>query len=133
MGNKILIVSGVAFWLLAVVFLAGKTGLLKKIQEQSRETVRETECAKDEEYALFGSGIGGCYKLPKDSGKPCSVSTGCESGYCVTKEVRAKEGVCFKSNAHLPCVFGYWTIEESQALKQTPGEGKSAIFPFCVY
>src|SRR3990172_11605004 len=118
MGNKILIVSGIAFWLLAVVFLVGQTGLLKKIQQQGGGTVRETVCANDEEYAQFGPTSGGCYKLPKDSGKPCIKSSECESKYCVTQEVKAKAGTCFKSNAHIPCIFGYWTIEESQ--KQSP-------------
>ena len=136
MGNKILIVSGIAFWLLAAVFIAGKTGLLRKIQQQSRRIITKEICdAKNGEYKIGQTGIGHCFKIPGDSEKLCTKSSECETGYCVTREAKATEGKCFHSNAYDPCIYAYWTIEESQT-KKTPEEtldGKAIIHLPCAY
>lgn len=116
MGNKILIVSGIAFWLLAAVFIAGKTGLLRKIQQQSRKISAEITCAKNE-VAIYNYQIDGykCLKIPTDGGKFCTKSSECESGYCIAKGVRAKNGTCHDSVYHPGCEL---TIEESQEFKE---------------
>jgi hypothetical protein len=106
MVSKLLIISGVVFWLVVGIYVVEMSGFFNK----SKQT-----CALGQE--LIESQAGGkiiCVNKPKDAGKVCTKSSECESKYCVTEELKAKKGVCLDSNYYMPCIKGYWTIERAQ-------------------
>lgn len=94
-------------------------------------------CNTDEEYFVdHRNGQGGCVKKPSDAGKSCTKSSACQSGYCVTKEIKATKGICYDSYYNIPCSDCYWTIESSQKAevrKQISGGGESTFSPCCTY
>ena len=126
-ANKILVASGIAFWVIVGVYAIGKSGLLNRPGTSDVSKTTEAECGMNEEYIVTPTGKRMCVKKPKDAGKECTKSGECESGKCVTKEAKATKGICFDSNYHIACVKGYWTIEESQTKRS------SAIIPDCAY
>lgn len=101
---------------LVILFAVNRFKLVDKIKTNGTNKSEVTQCKEDEEAIVTQAGGKNiCVKYPNDADKECVNSNQCESGYCVTKEAKVKSGTCFKSNYHPPCIFGYWTIEESQS------------------
>lgn len=67
-----------------------------------------------------------CREILPDAEKPCSKSSDCISGHCMTHTPQASSGKCYESKNGDFCLWGV-TIEKSQNMPK-----ESLILP-CVY
>jgi Tfp pilus assembly protein PilX len=114
-NHRVLIVL-VVMVVVVILFVANRFQLVDKFKSNEIDKSRVVQCNEYEEsITTQAEGKKICVKYPSDAGKECTDSNQCESGHCITSKPKAKSGSCFKSNYHQPCIFGYWTIEESQS------------------
>ncbi len=112
--SKLLVISGASLVVIVTFIILSTLRTRVRWNPNIKNDSYSGKCKNGYEYVVFQTGKTDCVKIPDDAGKLCKNNSECESGYCVTRKAKALDGTCFDSNAHMPCIKGFWTVEESQ-------------------